>query len=283
LFLGNYTDSADVQKVSEKQSVRFDDLVVAFNPKSGSDLASPWEAINSFRMAFGYINTQFGIALTEAIRAWIDVMRSGGSPSNMPLEFLLIVNRRKWAALGLMLQDAASEDVSGEDAQYAIEIWSSWDRAELEQECTDYTRSKRTQDALEREEAIRKKAKFDNRQGGGARTGAGRGRGGGGRNQPLAGRGWINTSAVANIATVSQGQVSSQVQNKAICLDNVGELMGLPGVKCGRVGSCKFPHANSLVELDRAVVERDIKGIIKHPARVQLFLTATAAHKFKGE
>lgn len=58
------------------------------------------------------------------------------------------LNRRKWAALGLVLQDSASENVT-ESALEALKDWASWNRGELEQECTDFLRLKRTREAEE--------------------------------------------------------------------------------------------------------------------------------------
>ena len=158
VLLGNYTSSAEPQKSSDKQSVRFDDFVPVFNPQNASDVAVVWEAIESFRNCLTTIDTEFGLALSVAIRAWIAMLRSGSSPSNIVMDYLLIINRRKFAALGLLLQDSASESVSDEDAKAALEVWASWDRMELEQECTDFIRNKRSR---EKDESIAKKQKLD--------------------------------------------------------------------------------------------------------------------------
>ena len=79
-------------------------------------------SIETFRNSITVIDTEFGVALSVAIRAWITMLRSGSSPSNIAMDYLLIINRRKCAALGLLLQDSASESVSDEDASAALDV-----------------------------------------------------------------------------------------------------------------------------------------------------------------
>jgi uncharacterized membrane protein YgcG len=290
VFLGNHTSSAEPQKSTDKQSVRLDDFVSHFNPQNASDIAVAWEAIETFRNGITNIDTEFGLALSVAIRAWITMLRSGISPSNIMIDYLLIINRRKFAALGLLLQDSASESVSDEDAVAALDVWSSWDKIELEQECTDFIRNKRSRD---KDESIAKKQKLDasaknaGRGGGGGQSGsggggAGRWGAGGGRGRGtglLSGRGFPTSTHLPS----TQVQASVQGQSKGFCLDFVGGLMSMPNAGCSRQ-PCKFDHSTTLKDIDRISLESDARGILKSNApRLAAFLAAMGIVKFKGE
>ena len=276
-----------MQKSAEKQSVRLDDLVADFNPTTGHHLAVPWKNFQSFRhfLREGGVDSQFNASLSSYIQSWVDILESGGSVGAMSVGYLLFINRRKWAALGVVYQDAASDNMTDEAALLALEFWGTWDRGVLELEYLDWSRNKRILEVAEK--AGSKKLRVDSVANGGGRVKpgrlGGRGKGGGGRGRSLStvpGRGVAQQAPQQS----AQNQASSQNQrSKSICLDNIGELMGMPNVACGRGNTCMFTHVLSLQELERVNVDRDIRGILRNSPKLQPFLNAIVNVKFKGE
>jgi hypothetical protein len=292
MVLGNFTSSGEVQKVAEKQSVRFDDLVVDYNPTEGSHLAANWKNLQTFRHLWrdSGTDTPFNASLSNWIQAWIDVLESGGSVGVMNTKFVEFVCRRKWASLGLLYQDVASDSMTAEAASEAVDAWGTWDRNILEMELLDWNRNnsaiKRTREFAEKAEKAEKAAK---KSCGTNITGGG----GGGRSavrgrlpdpgRGASGRGFVTqTTTRPPLVASGQGQVASQGQRSSVCLDNVGHMMGM-NITCAQGMSCRFQHVNSLQDLDRINIERDIRGIIKNQVRMQSFLTAMGTVKFKGE
>ena len=288
LFLGNFTSSPDVQKACERQSVRLDDLVKDFSPTEGGHLAIPWKHFSSFRHLWKESGTDsvFNENLSFHIQAWIEVLESGGSVGMMNIPFLLFINRRKFAALGVLYQDAASDSMTEEAVERALTDWGTWDRGVLEMESLDWSRNnKRMRDLAEKADKANKKACADATAGRGGRGGlTGRGGNAGGRGRGTSARGLGSQVPVqpASLA-VSQHQGPAQGQRVNVCLANVGGLMGIPNSSCSRGNSCKFTHILSLQEIDRTGTEKDVRGILKNSPNLQPFLVAMGLVKFKGE
>ena len=285
LFLANFTSSPEIQKPSDKQSVRLEDLVVNFNPLKGEDQAPPWEAFLALLNSVTSQPSAYGALLRALILEWITSMRSGRSPATMHHSFLTFVNRRKWAALGLAIQDAASENMSEDDALDLLHSWGFTNTQDLEQEYLDHSRNARQR---ENEEKAAKKQRLDNGVvgGGGGRLGGG-GRGGrgganrGGRGTSAGRGGWVPPIPLSTVPT--HGQYSTQAPKANYCLDNICDLLKIPHTQCNR-NPCKFfPHYMSLQEVDRAVLEGHVRGILKHSPKMPTFLQAMVNVKFKGE
>ena len=78
-------------------------------------------------------------------------------------------------------------------------------------------------------------------------------------------------------------QYSTQAPKANYCLDNIGDLLKIPHTQCNR-NPCKFfPHYMSLQEVDRAVLEGHVRGILKNSPKMPTFLQAMVNVKFKGE
>lgn len=297
LSLGRFADSKVEQKSSDKQSVRLHDLVVKLDGSTGKGWAEVWEAFLSWRRVLGPAGTDFGITLDTQIQAWINVMRSGTSPANMPADFLELINYRRWFNLSILLQDSAVSEVSDEKAMEDLLNWAQWDRVALEQELTDWRRSKNLKDREEQTHAKKQRLDSNNNKGGrgggknggtfttntnnGYAPGANISGGGGGTFQSRQGVGGRGNPGKRTTAMVNSNVSGSGL---GVCLDNLGALMGVPGVSCARgLPSCKFDHNAVLVDLDRKSVVNDINFIMRDRNKAQSFLTTMATLKFKGE